>query len=100
MVRSEIVAKLTKKIHHKLRKSEIEKIIKIILDSIVAGIIQNKATEWRGFGSLSPKKIKEKFNARNPRSGKKIYIPAQISIAFKMAKELKNKINQNKSYTN
>jgi len=27
-------------------------------------------------------------------------VPEKISVKFKMAKELKNKINQNESYTN
>jgi len=37
---------------------------------------------------------------RNPRTNKKIYVPEKISVKFKMAKELKNKINQNEGCTN
>ena len=99
MVRSEVISKLSNRIRKKLKKSELEKILDTILNSIVNGIAENKASEWRTFGRFSPKKIKEKMG-RNPRTNEKIYVPEKISVKFKMAKELKNKINQNESYTN
>ena len=36
----------------------------------------------------------------NEKSYEKIYVPKKISVKFKMAKELKNKINRNESYIN
>ena len=92
MVRSEIISKLSKKIHQNLKKSDLEKILKILLDIIVEGIKNNKSTEFRNFGRFSVKKLKEKMN-RNPRTGEKIHTPEKISISFRMAKELKRKIN-------
>ena len=100
MVRSEVISKLSNRIHKKLKKSELEKILDTILNSVVDGIAENKASEWRGFGRFSPKKIKEKFNARDPRSGKKIYSPAKVSISFRMSKDLRNKINKNEGNLN
>ena len=99
MVRSEIISKLSEKIHRKLKKSDLEKILDSILSSIVKGIAESRSFEFRGFGRFSPKKIKEKMG-RNPRTNEKIFIFEKISVKFKMAKELKNKINQNESYTN
>ena len=99
MVRSEIISKLSNRIHKKLKKSELGKILDTILSSIVEGIAENRAMVWKGFGRFSPKKIKEKMG-RNPRTNEKIYVPEKISVKFKMAKELKNKINQNESCTN
>ena len=99
MVRSEVISKLSNKIHKKLKKSELGKILDIILNSVVNGIAENKASEWRTFGRFSPKKIKEKM-ARNPSTNEEIYVPEKISVKFKMAKKLKNKINQNESCTN
>ena len=93
MVRSEIISKLSKKIHQNLKKSDLEKILKILLDIIVEGIKNNKSTEFRNFGRFSVKKLKRKTN-RNPRTGEKIHTPEKISIAFKMANELKKKINE------
>ena len=92
MVRSEIISKLSEKIHQNLKKSDLEKILKILLDTIVDGIKNNKSTELRNFGRFSVKKLKEKMN-RNPRTGEKIRTPEKISISFRMAKELKRKIN-------
>ena len=99
MVRSEIISKLFSKLNKKLSKSELEKILDTVLNSVVDGIAENKASEWRTFGRFSPKKIKEKMG-RNPRTSEKIFVSEKISVKFKMAKELKNKINQNESYTN
>ena len=58
MVRSEVISKLSNRIYKKLKKSELEKILDTILNSVVDGIAENKASEWRTFGRFSPKKIK------------------------------------------
>jgi len=96
MVRSEIISKLSNRIDQKLKKSDLEKILEIFLNVIINGLKENKSTELRGFGRFSTKIIKEKRNARNPRTGEKIHIEARKYISFKMAKELKEKINKNR----
>ena len=93
MVRSELISKLSEKIHRKLKKSDLEKILSILLETIVEGIKNNKSTEFRNFGRFSIKKLKKKIN-RNPRTGEKVHTPEKISIAFKMANELKKKVNE------
>tara|TARA_B100001996_G_C18599007_1_gene569087 strand:+ start:383 stop:679 length:297 start_codon:yes stop_codon:yes gene_type:complete len=95
MLRSEIISKLSQRIHPKLKKSDLDKILQIVLDAIVEGIENNKSTELRGFGRFSVKKLKEKIS-RNPRTGDKVFSPEKISIAFKVSRELKKKINQNR----
>ncbi len=93
MVRSELISKLSEKIHRKLKKSDLEKIVSILLETIIEGIKNNKSTEFRNFGRFSIKKLKKKIN-RNPRTGEKIHTPEKISIAFKMANEMKKKVNE------
>ncbi len=93
MVRSELISKLSEKIHRKLKKSDLEKIVSILLETIIEGIKNNKSTEFRNFGRFSIKKSKKKIN-RNPRTGEKIHTPEKISIAFKMANEMKKKVNE------
>ena len=100
MVRSEIISKLSHKIHQKISKSELEKIFDIIINTIVDGVKNDISTELRSFGRFSQKKIKEKKNARNPKTGERISIPAKKSMTFKMSKELRNKINQIESDIN
>ncbi len=93
MVRSELISKLSEKIQPKLKKSDLEKIVSILLETIIEGIKNNKSTEFRNFGRFSVKKLKRKIN-RNPRTGEKVHTPEKISIAFKMANELKKKVNE------
>tara|TARA_B100000945_G_scaffold78052_1_gene60290 strand:- start:407 stop:706 length:300 start_codon:yes stop_codon:yes gene_type:complete len=93
MVKSEIISKLSDRIRPKIKKSEIEKILNIIIDTIVQRIKEEKATEIRRFGRFYQKRIKERANARNPRTGERIQTKNKISIAFKMSKDLKTKIN-------
>ena len=93
MVNSEIISKLSEKIHRKIKRSELEKIVNIIINTIVDEIKYQKATEIRRFGRFYQKKIKEKINARNPRTGEKIHSKEKISMSFRMSKDLKNRIN-------
>ena len=86
MVKSEIILKLSKKIHPKLKKSDLE--------TIIQGIKDGRSSELRDFGRFSPKKIKGRSNARNPRSGEIIKTSDSKSIAFKMSKKLKQEINR------
>ena len=100
MVRSEIISKLSDKIHRKLKKSELEKILNIVVNTIIDGVKENKSVELRNFGRFSPKKIKQKLNARNPKTGEKIQTSEKKSIAFKMSKELRRKINKSEGKVN
>ena len=100
MVKSEIISILSEKIRQKIKRSELEAIINLILKTIVEEIQHQKATEVRKFGRFYPKKIKERINARNPRTGKTIHSKEKLSIAFKMSKELKYTINKNEGNLN
>ena len=51
-----------------------------------------KKIELRGFGTFFIKKIKEKYSARNPKTGELIYVPEKNKVRFKPSKKLK-KIN-------
>mgnify|MGYP001349274800 CR=1 FL=1 len=100
MVKSEIISKLSKKTHQKLKKSELKEILDILVDTIVEGIKNNKSCELRNFGRFSPKKIRGRTNARNPRNGQLIQTNDKISISFRMSKELKSEINNLESKIN
>tara|TARA_B100000945_G_scaffold292218_1_gene267306 strand:+ start:399 stop:695 length:297 start_codon:yes stop_codon:yes gene_type:complete len=92
MVKSEIISKLSKKIHPSLNKSDINKILQILLNTIIDGIKENKNIVLRDFGKFSKKKTRERI-ARNPKTGQKIFVSEKNSITFKMSKKLKEKIN-------
>ena len=93
MVRSEIISKLSKRIHLKLPRKDLEKIFQITLDTIIQGIKSNRSTELRDFGRFSTKELKDKI-AINPRTGDKFKSPQKKSVSFKMSMELKKRVNE------
>ena len=93
MVKSEIIKQLHKK-HPALKHSQIEAIFNIMFNTIIDSLIKDKPVELRGFGRFSIKKIKAKYNARNPLTGEKIYVPEKKKVSFKISKHLKQEINR------
>ena len=100
MVRSEIISKLSDKIHHKLKKSELDQILEVIIQTIIEGTKNNRSIELRNFGRFSPKIIKARNNARNPKTQEIIETIEKKSISFKMSNDLKNEINNSEREKN
>tara|TARA_Y100000768_G_C23480528_1_gene452361 strand:- start:134 stop:436 length:303 start_codon:yes stop_codon:yes gene_type:complete len=100
MVKSEIILKLSDEFHRKVKKSQLDRIINIIFNKIINEAKHKRATEIRQFGRFSQKKIKERKNARNPKTGEIIETKERLSITFKMSQELKKKINDTKESLN
>ena len=50
--------------------------------------------EVRGFGVLLVKDVKAKPEARNPKTGKRIFIPARRKVLFKPGKHIKEALHQ------
>tara|TARA_B100001121_G_C18340571_1_gene457708 strand:+ start:303 stop:584 length:282 start_codon:yes stop_codon:yes gene_type:complete len=76
-----------------LNKSEIEKVLKIFLDSIFDAIKLKKEIEIRNFGHFQYKKLKESYKARNPKTNELIYKPERVKLRFNASKYLKKIIN-------
>ena len=74
MSRQTLVKKLKEK-NPNLNKIEIETILNTFNESIKEALVEGKNVELRGFGTFFVKKIKEKFSARNPKTGELIYVP-------------------------
>ena len=73
--------------------SEAALIIDIFVKKIKKELKSNRTIELRGFGSFYIKRIKEKFSARNPKTGELIYIPEKKKVRFRPSKNLKKEIN-------
>ena len=89
--------KLKKQLKEKnprLNNSEIENIIDIFSASIVEAINNGFNVEIRGLGRWHCKKLKENFNARNPRTNELVYKPERIKVRFKPSKKLNKLINE------
>ena len=93
MSRPELI-KLLKKKHPQLYKPQLETIIDTFFKSIEKALIENKSVELRGFGTFFIKEIKEKYSARNPKTGELIYIPKKNKVRFRASKKFKEFLNQ------
>ena len=82
MVKSEIIKQLNKK-HPNLNRSQIQNIVDIMFNTITESLIKHRPVELREFGRFSIKKIKAKYNARNPKTGEIIYIPEKKKFPLK-----------------
>ncbi len=92
-MRQSLIKNLKKK-YPNLNNKEIEEIIKSFCETIVNGLEQGRKIELRGFGTFFTKKIKEKYNARNPNTKELIYVPAKNKVRFRPSRKLKSFINE------
>ena len=89
--------KLIKQLKYKnpnLKQSELSNIIDFFCGTIAISLEKKKKIELRGFGTFFVKKIKEKYSARNPKTGELIYVPEKNRIRFRSSKKLTSKINE------
>ena len=93
MSRPQLIKQLKKK-NPNLNQIEVESIINTFCQSIEKALIEGKKIEIRGFGVFFIKKIKEKYSARNPKTGELIYVPEKNKVRFRPSKKLKKFINQ------
>ena len=93
MSRPELIKQLKLK-NPKLNQSEIEIIIDNFCENIEKALKDSRKVELRGFGMFFVKKIKEKYSARNPKTGELIYVPEKNKVRFRASKKLKLLINE------
>ncbi len=93
MSRPEIIKKFKNK-HPNLNKLQLEKIFDTFFQTIEKALLEKKSVELRGFGTFFVKEIKEKFSARNPKSGQLIYVPKKNKVRFRASKKFNDLINQ------
>tara|TARA_Y100001936_G_scaffold206335_1_gene210686 strand:- start:145 stop:426 length:282 start_codon:yes stop_codon:yes gene_type:complete len=91
--RQNLIKKLKKK-YPSLNNKELEEVINIFCETIENELKQGRKIELRGFGTFFIKKVKEKYNARNPNTKELIYVPEKNKVRFRPSRKLKNFINQ------
>ena len=92
MSRRELIKNLKQK-NPKLNQSDLESIIDFFFKDIQNALVEGKKVELRGFGTFFVKKIKEKYSAKNPKTGELIYVPEKNKVRFRPSKILKKFIN-------
>ena len=92
MSRRELIKKLKQK-NPQLNISELETVINTFCNSVKKALEANRRVELRGLGVFFVKKIKEKYSAKNPKTGELIYVPAKNKVRFRPSKRLKKFVN-------
>jgi len=75
-------------------KKELEKIFDIFFQQISDALQDMRSIEIRSLGTFFTKEIKEKKQARNPKTGEIIFVPKRTKIRFKASKRLRELINR------
>ena len=77
-----------------INRKDLEKIFELFLQEITDSLLSKKSIEIRSLGTFFIKEIKEKKQARNPKTGENIYVPKRNKIRFRASKRLKELINK------
>ena len=93
MSKPKIIKELKKK-NSNIKKKDLEKIFEIFFEHLTASLSAKKSIEIRSLGTFFIKEIKEKKQARNPKTGEIIYIPKRNKLRFRASKRLKELINK------
>ena len=91
MTKSELIEQLVE-VDVPLSKKESELVVNTIFDSISEALAVGDRVEIRGFGSFSIRE-RDSRQARNPKSGEVIQIPAKKAPFFKTGKELRQRVD-------
>jgi integration host factor subunit beta len=90
MNKSELIEKLALK--SELGHLQAEELVTLIIDKMREALATGKRIEIRGFGSFTVKEY-ESYWGRNPKTGDKIWVSPKKLPAFKVGKELRERLN-------
>lgn len=76
----------------KISKAEAEGALNAVICSIEGALKKGEDVRLTGFGNFVRKNRKARMG-RSPKTGKSIKIPASKTVAFKVSKALKEKLN-------
>jgi integration host factor subunit beta len=91
MIRSELVQLLANE-NPTLTLREVDHIVSVFFDDIIAQLVSGGRVELRGFGALSTRG-RDGRTGRNPRTGAAVEIDAKRVPYFKPGKEMRAKLN-------
>ena len=90
MNKAELVEAVAEKAE--LSKRDAEAAVDAVLEVIEAAVVKGEEVKLSGFGIFS-KKARAAREGTNPSNQKKIKIPASNTVAFKVSKAFKQKLN-------
>ena len=94
MLRSELIDLLHRDNPH-LTRRDMERVVAVILESIIQTLEQGARVELRGFGAFSTRH-RQARKGRNPRTGGTVPVPEKHVPFFRAGKDLKARIDASK----
>ena len=94
IVKSKLLKQLTDN-YPKFLKKDLKKFLDIFFKEVKQALYRGERVELRGFGIWSTHIQKARIS-RNPKTSEKVNTPKKNTIHFKMAKELFNRLNNDK----
>jgi len=91
MLRSELIDEMHKENQH-LTRRDVERVVAVILESVIQTLETGSRVELRGFGAFSTRH-REAREGRNPRTGGKVFVSEKHVPFFRAGKELKLRID-------
>jgi integration host factor subunit beta len=91
MTKSELVEKIVGA-NTVLTRKESELVVNLVFDAMSNALKKGEKVEIRGFGSFTVRERGPR-EARNPKSGEVVRIPAKRTPFFKTGKELRERVN-------
>ena len=74
-------------------KQDSERALEALLETLTAALKRGEKIDWRGFGVFKVREAKAR-QARNPRTGELVEVPAKKVATFKPGKEFAALLNQ------
>lgn len=93
MTKADLINALEKQARLPHKKSEI--VINTCFESMIKALYKDDRIEIRGFGSFHNRNYKA-YEGRNPKTGNVVKVAPKKVPFFKVGKELKEKVDQNK----
>ncbi|MGE8128971.1 HU family DNA-binding protein [Methylobacterium sp. NPDC080182] len=92
MIRSELVTRIAAQNPH-LYTRNVEAVVDAILDRIAGALVTGDRVELRDFGTFCVRD-REARAGRNPRTGKRVVVPARAHVHFKPGKGMQARLNR------
>jgi integration host factor subunit beta len=94
MTKSVLIEKVAERVQD-LTETQTGMVVDTIFESIKMALVNGDKVEIRGIGSFRLK-TKKPRNARNPKTGEQVQVPAKRVMFFKVGKEIKEMLNESR----
>ena len=77
-------------------QTQARELVQRVFDGIIETLVQEGRIELRKFGVFEVKQRKAR-QARNPRTGARVAVPARLVVTFKPGKEMQERVRRSKN---